>query len=214
MLLFGHIGITIALVKACEVLASRIEYDCSDTSRTGLKAGSAAQGVRLRIRCSVGKVRSRIGAIDYRLVLLGSILPDIIDKPVWFLVSNISAESVLGGRGYAHTLAFNLVLLLGGLVLIKYRKRWLLVLSLCSLGHLVCDQMWGSPATLLWPFLGPLPAKETAGWLSDVIRDLFTDPDSGIPEIVGLLALLFLLPAYRLVTKKGVVAFLSDGTLG
>jgi hypothetical protein len=45
--------------------------------------------------------------IDYRLVLIASILPDIIDKP---LGGVILKESVGNGRIYAHTFLFLLFL--------------------------------------------------------------------------------------------------------
>jgi membrane-bound metal-dependent hydrolase YbcI (DUF457 family) len=147
--------------------------------------------------------------IDYRVVVLGSLLPDIIDKPVWLLaIGDVS----LSGRGYAHTLLFNLALLAAGLVLIRYRKSWLLPIAVSSVMHLIFDQMWRSPARLLWPLLGPLPEEETTGWLSNIIQALFTYPEVYIPEMIGLV--IVLLFAYKIVARKRVTAFIRNGAVG
>ena len=52
--------------------------------------------------------------IDYKLIIIGSLLPDIIDKPVGMILLPLE-----NGRVFGHTLLFVLILLLIGL---KYRK--------------------------------------------------------------------------------------------
>ncbi len=149
MLLFGHIGITAGVVKL----------------------GIVIGGKRLRPQFLADGIKQGIDSIDYRIVLLGSLLPDIVDKPVWFLLGNGTS---LSGRDYAHTLLFHLILLIGGLVLIRYSRPWLSIITLSSFMHLIFDQMWNSPVVLLWPLLGPFPELETVGWLSNLIQALFS----------------------------------------
>jgi len=149
-----------------------------------------------------------MGSIDYRIVLLGSLLPDIIDQPLWFFVGGNFFSS---GRGYGHTLLFNLALFICGLILVRYRKSWLLIISLCSFMHLILDQMWRNLATLFWPLLGPIPEKETAGWLLNMIQRLFSCPEVYIPEIIGLV--IVLLFAYKLVMRKGIIGFIRGGAI-
>jgi len=212
VLLLGHIGITVGIVRACGILASRSKNDSTRQFNSSLKPGTGVKRERFRIGYWLDRIKSNVAPIDYRVVLLGSILPDIIDKPAWFLVTNVTGESLLAGRGYAHTLLFNLILLIGGLVLIRYRKPWLLVISLASFGHLIFDRMWDIPAALLWPLLGPIPAvKETAGWLSGVFQGLFSHVDITVTEMVGLVILLLL--AYGLVRKKRVMTFIRYGAI-
>ena len=106
---------------------------------------------------------------------------------------------------------FNLTLFAGGLVLTRYQKSWLLILSLCSFGHLILDEIWNRLAVLLWPLLGPLPVRETTGWLSGMIQALFSRPGVYVPEIIGLaLVLLF---TYRLVTRKKALGFFKYGAI-
>lgn len=199
MLFFGHIGITAGVVKACDVL----------TSVT--KPGTVGGGEQLHPHYLPDRIKERIGLVDYRMLLLGSLLPDIIDKSLWFLVAGLTGQTFLSGRGYAHTLVFNLALLVGGLVLIRYGKSWLLIISLSSLGHLILDQIWEIPVVLLWPLLGPLSGAETTGWFYNIFQGLFSCPEVYIPEIIGLLVVLFL--AWRVVTRKSVFRFIRNGAI-
>ncbi len=209
MLFFGHIGITAGIVKACDILVSKTKPDSSYQSDSNSRSGAVIAGEQLRLHYLLNRIKGRIGSNDYRIVLPASLLPDIIDKPVWFLVSS---QASLSGRGYTHTLLFNLALLIGSLVLTRYRKPWLLIISLCSFVHLIFDQMWNNPVTLLWPLLGPLPKKETAGWWFKIFQELFSDPGVYVPEIIGLVIVLFF--TYRLMMKKSVIGFLRDGAVG
>jgi len=207
MLFFGHIGITAAVLKACDVSLSITKPGSSREPGPRSNSTSAVSRPQLRPYPFLGRIKNRLGRIDYRMVLVGSILPDIIDKPVFLLFGG----AALSGRDYAHTLLFNLVLLIGGLVLLRYRRSWLLIISLSSFTHLVLDRMWGCPVTLLWPLLGPLPGGETAGWISDRFYSIFSIPEVYIPEIIGLLILLaFFL---RLVKNKGVTGFITSGVV-
>ena len=180
----------------------------SDILLSVSKAGDSDKK-RLRLYHWLNRVKGWLGAIDYRMVILGSLLPDIIDKPVWFLVGGVTS---LSGRDYAHTLLFNLVLLLGGLVLIRYGKSWLFIVSISSFMHLIFDQMWRVPVVLMWPLLGPLPKREIGGWVTNIFHGLFSSPGVYVSEIIGLMVMMLL--AYRLVKRKSVINFLGDGTIG
>jgi len=208
-MLFGHIGITAGVVKACDILVSVRRPDNSYESGSSSRFGIVIRKKWLRLHHLLSGIKGRIGSIDYRIVLLGSLLPDIIDKPVWlFAVSHIASS----GRGYAHTLLFNLALFIWGLILIRYRKSWLLIMSLCSFMHLIFDQIWNSPVVLLWPLLGPFPKEETVGWLPNMIQALFSHPSVYIPEIIGLV--IVLLFAYRVVIRRSLISFIRSGAIG
>ncbi len=209
MLLFGHLGITAGVVRAGDFLASLAQPGDGHQSASSLKAGAAAS--KRHPRYWLSRAKGRLGTIDYRLVLLGSLLPDLIDKPAWLAVTALTGEASLSGRDCAHTLLFNLVLLFGGLFLIRYKKSWLLTLWLASFWHLVFDRIWESPVVLFWPLLGPLPKEKVAGWWSDIIEALFSSPETYIPEIIGLV--IISLFAYRLILKKSVLGFLKNGTI-
>ena len=209
MLFFGHLGITAGVSKACGVLLSMTT--AGNNYQPGDEVDSKRVIGRERFFLSplINGIKTGIGSIDYRLVLLGSLLPDIIDKPVFLL---IGGSASLSGRDYAHTLLFNLALFASGIILFRYRKPWLLIISFSSFMHLVFDQMWGSPVILLWPLLGQMPQGETAGWLANRFQGLFLYPQVYIPEIIGLLVILVF--TYRIRKNKGVIGFLKEGIVG
>ena len=89
--------------------------------------------------------------IDYRLLVIGAILPDIIDKPLSWLVL---AEVLDTTRLIAHTLLFPLLLLVVWRLNSGRRLNFLLPLAIGSALHLLLDAMWNMPITLLWPFMG------------------------------------------------------------
>jgi hypothetical protein len=90
--------------------------------------------------------------MDLRLLMLGAILPTLIDAPVglafWDRFHNT--------RLLAHSLLFGSALMLAVLLATRRgrpRKRWM-PLAVGVLMHLVLDGMWQQPETLWWPFLG------------------------------------------------------------
>lgn len=116
-------------------------------------------------------VPARYRGLDYRLLVAGSLLPDLVDKPVGqFLLKEVFHS----GRIMGHTLLFSLVLL--GLGLRRYRRGrgGLLSLGVGSLFHLVLDGMWGEPAVLWWPLMGWSLAGDWSGSLSSFARSMLS----------------------------------------
>ncbi len=93
---------------------------------------------------------------DRRLVLAGiaaGLLPDLIDKPLGHL---LLATTLDNGRLVAHSLAFVLVLLVAGALLLRGRGPLLAaVLALGVLSHQLLDAMWRDPSAWFFPLLGP-----------------------------------------------------------
>ena len=205
MLLFGHIGITVGVAKACDTLLSMAPSDSGRRPASDSKFTDANTRQPPRFCQRLGAVKRGIGHVDYRLVIIGSLLPDLVDKPIFLL----SGHASLSGRDYAHSLLFNLVLFICGLALTRYRKSWLLVLSLSSFMHLVFDRLWTVPITLFWPILGPLLPGDRSTFATEVFYGLFA-PINFVPEIVGLAILLFL--AVRVMKRKAITGFIKNGT--
>ena len=84
----------------------------------------------------------------FAYIAFGSVLPDLIDKPLGFLIYH----SFGNGRLIAHTLLFNVSLL--DICLYLDKDYWLI--GVASMLHLVEDQMWRMPDVLFFPFLGPI----------------------------------------------------------
>ena len=197
MLLLGHTGITIGITWLAQ------------ESAAWLKALPVQrQQLQVEARNADPPVEKPRPALDYRLLLVGSMLPDIIDKPlgVWLL-----SESLSNGRIFGHTLLLAVLLLGAGLYLYLGRRRvGVLCLTLGTLAHLVLDQMWLNPRTLLWPLYGlSFDRVAVEGWLPRILNSLVTEPAVYIPEIIGgvLLALFF----WNLIRQGRLNSFLRSG---
>src|SRR2546425_4000921 len=83
--------------------------------------------------------------IDYRLILVGAILPDVIDKPLAFLLS-------LEGRLWAHTFLF-----LFAILALSFVPSWRGVRPAGVRGStpLLFGRVWHPPALVLDPADGP-----------------------------------------------------------
>jgi inner membrane protein len=142
-------------------------------------------------RFVINRGRRMASLIDYRLVLIGSVLPDLIDKPLGVLFP----QALGAGRDFAHTLLF--LALVTGLGVLLWRKKKQpggLVLAGGCLAHLILDSMWQHPEVLLWPFYRTahsleFPAGNPDVWLYFWINAILTKPVVYISELFGILLL-------------------------
>jgi hypothetical protein len=146
--------------------------------------------------------------IDYRLVMFGALLPDLIDKSLqlWFFPNALDFP----GRSIAHTLAFNLILVAISLLMIPARRKLgSFIFSMASVGHLIFDRMWESPATLFWPLYGltygHAEYKLSPSWLD------WTQSGIG-PALLDLTgALVLLIFAAVLARRKTILQWVRTG---
>lgn len=147
--------------------------------------------------------------VDYRFVLLGAVLPDVLDAVM------CPFYACAGGRGAAHSLLANVAVT----VLIILALRGEMRLSVFGIGvgwllHLMADGMWDAPRTFFWPIAGfgfdATPA-EPYSW------DLFTDPAghawTWAGELAGLLILAWFVVAFNLRDRDRRRRFFRDGYL-
>jgi len=119
-------------------------------------------------------------------VLLGSILPDIIDKPLGELLFGTPAM----GRTVCHTLLF---LMLLSAAAYYWQDSRLSSLAGGVAAHFLLDTIWNSPRIFLWPLLGAFPLVPnltTMDYLQQLLRGL-SNPMVGLPEILGLSYLIY-----------------------
>lgn len=201
MLLFAHVGITLgAALLLNSLFGSHSDDETTERSESSIKAAAWAHSASARVR-SAGR------RFDLRALLVGSLLPDIIDKPMGRLVFG-----TFGGRLFCHTLTFVLVIALAGLYLyVRRRNNWLLVLGFGLFMHLVLDEMWLDPQTLLWPAQGFSFHVERTGWEQIIWHRLFTYPNVYVPELVGIALLACF--AGLLVLRGKVCALIKHGWL-
>ena len=208
MLLFGHTGITlgVAVLLNGVLIQSRTRKNKMTESFQSSSETHYAQEHPPGSKLS--SLTSLANYIDIRLLLTGSLLPDIIDKPLGMVFLR---DSLSSGRVFCHTLAFLILITLAGFYLYRrYGKIWMLTLSFGTFTHLILDQMWKSPQTLLWPLYGlAFPKAALTGWLSKIGHALFTIPEVYVPEIVGVAVIMWFM--WVLLRRRTVCVFIRQG---
>lgn len=211
MLIFGHTGITLG---AAVLLNGALAKSHSLPTRVnGLREQPPLPpGIPASQNWSCGGIASWFTSlanhVDIRLLLVGSLLPDIIDKPVGIFFFR---DTLGSGRTFCHTLLFLILITLGGLYLYWSRsKTGLLVLSFSTFTHLVLDRMWLSPRTLLWPLYGfSFEKSDLTYWMQDIFHALVTNPVVWISELAG--ATIVICFVWLLVYRGNLYAFLRNG---
>lgn len=137
-------------------------------------------------------------AIDYRLIVAGALLPDLVDV-------------VFGGARILHTLVASVMLLT--VVMVGTRghrgaRRRLLALPIGTFLHLVLDAMWSSTTVFWWPFFGRSFGGAELPSLSRPAAVIVAQ------ELAGLIALAWWWRRFRLYDRDRRRAFVRTGRLG
>jgi len=214
MLPFAHIGITLGTATLLANLVPRRPFPKKVAEADGGSVAERPQTATTGVEPSAPGV-SWLHALrryaDIRFILVGSLLPDIIDKPVGQVFFR---ETFSTGRIFSHSLLFVVVLGITGIYLYRrYHKTWLTVLAAGSLMHLVLDTMWQNPQTLLWPFLGfDFKKIVLTDWVTHtIVTPITTRPAVYVPELVGLTVVVWF--AWVLLRRKTIFAFLRHGQI-
>lgn len=151
--------------------------------------------------------------MDLRLLVVGALLPDLVDKPLGRVFHTGGYDN---GHLWGHTLLFSAVLMVVILAATERRspmRRMWFPLAVGSLFHLVLDGMWFSAETFLWPFLGTDFAEGEPGNLGDAFINSLTNPWVVAGELVGLVYLMWLWRRARLTEAKYRRLFMRSGRL-
>jgi hypothetical protein len=141
-------------------------------------------------------------ALDYRILVLGLLLPDLVD-------------GVLGNAGAAHSVVGSVVVLVVIMLVTigrRHLRRRLLALPIGMMTHLVLDGAWAVEGAIGWPFFGvdgadtQIPSFERPLWLTLSM------------EVVGLGCLVWFARRFGLVGRNAESAarrrqLLRDGRL-
>jgi hypothetical protein len=140
--------------------------------------------------------------IDYRLVLFGAILPDLIDKPLGYFLG-------IGGRTWSHTFLFLYAILALSFV---PRLTFFRLIGFGVATHLLLDQMWNLPRIVLYPAYGWTFPREA--FTPDVWFDaLLHDPYVQFGEIAGIAILVAFAFRMRIRSVAAFVEFVRHGTV-
>jgi inner membrane protein len=208
MFVFGHIGYTLTAALLLNnslhinhIISKEIDEKANNSEATHLKGLSAKFWTLVK----------QAKGLDLRFLIIGSLLPDIIDKPIgrYFFRDTFGT-----GQIYCHTLLFAVLLFLAGFfIAFKYKKSFMLMLAIGTFVHLILDLMWMKPDTFLWPLYGFGFEKSTpvpfGTYLWDMILRLFKTPWEGIPEFIAVIITIWFL--WLLLRQKKLRLFLRSG---
>ncbi len=147
------------------------------------------------IGLTLGLARALSREVDARWVAVASLLPDLIDKPLRYVLAPAFTQ------GNTRTVGHSLTVLLVCMALVAFplrrtiRGAWVVALLLPV--HLLLDGMWvpDMRVSLLWPWAGsafpPLDEVGVQGLCTHLVRDL-ADPVNLAGECGGLLVLVYL----------------------
>jgi len=149
MFLFAHMGLTLgAALAGCAVVKSIRHKSLSPDSSAAVNWPGPISSTARSDGTLTGLVRALSQFLDLRLLIIGSMLPDIIDKPLGLFLYG-------SGRAFMHSLAAALLLVI--IAVWSYRRNrqtgWL-ALAFGLVCHLLFDFMWLKPAIFLWPLYG------------------------------------------------------------
>ena len=181
-------------VRALDRLRERVRL--RERRPTPAVAGAAGEPFPVRVAAPASLAEQ----IDYRLVMFGALLPDLIDKPLGWVLFRDHFDA--NGHLYGHTGLFALMLLLPGIYLVARRNDpRLLSIAVAVISHFVVDPVNHSPGTLFWPLLGTDFPEVT--FLGDTLTRL--------SEAAGGLIMAF--AAYSLYRRGQLRRFLREGRL-
>jgi membrane-bound metal-dependent hydrolase YbcI (DUF457 family) len=145
--------------------------------------------------------------LDFRLIILIALIPDIIDK----IIGNvILKESLNNGRLFSHTFAFLIIFSIIFYFLVK-SKWW--IYSIALIMHQLLDLMFIEYETWFWPIFGwEFKIKYLNVW-EKWLEALISDPYVIIGEISGLIIILIIVVQFKLFNKNNIIKFLKTGIL-
>jgi len=200
MFILGHAGITLGIaVIINDSLSRKIPDKLNPEPGAATEKHKTDNSISGRLVSSLLSLGKRTSII---LLLVSSLLPDIIDKPLGHI---LLTDSLGNGRIFCHTLLFLLTVSLAGILVYSlYKRTWLLTVSFGVLVHLLLDRMWLDIHTLLWPFYQfPIYNQGIINWSQEIATNLYTSPDIFITEFIG--GSILLLFAYSAIKHRTLV---------
>ena len=150
--------------------------------------------------------------MDLRFLVLGAVLPDLVDTPIG-LVAFGATQSV---RLVGHSLVAAGGLMVAVLLTTRRgrpRKRWMPV-AIGVLLHLFLDAMWADPETLWWPFLGVEFSAAPESTVAEYLGNVVTNWRTWALEVIGVVYLAVLARRARLTERAARDLLRTTGRIG
>ncbi|WFN37350.1 metal-dependent hydrolase [Methanomicrobium antiquum] len=137
---------------------------------------------------------------DRRVILItafGSIIPDLIDKPLGHIVFS---ETIGSGRIFFHGFWIMIILLICGTVIyLKFKNPTLFSFASGILVHQAGDNMWSNPQNWFWPLLGPYVTKNR---YDDYFFSMILAEISSVEEIFCLILIIIGICVYFAIESR------------
>ena len=117
MFIFGHVGITLGAATAVNAVVNKLQFapEKQQSEDDNALAASKIKDKKTSISTRLG-LDSLSRFLDIRILMIGALVPDIIDKPLSFLGFG-------NGRSITHTLIVFLIVLSIALFLYASKKK-------------------------------------------------------------------------------------------
>ncbi|HEX9977789.1 MAG TPA: metal-dependent hydrolase [Acidimicrobiia bacterium] len=151
-------------------------------------------------------------AMDLRWLAVGSILPDVIDKPIGSILFNGTFHT---HRVYGHTLLFPVAAMILALIVTRRgstARKAAFAVIIGSFVHLVLDGAWTSPEGFLWPVFGWTFPPVSGSDFPTLVKAMITDPLVWAGEAFGAAYLVYLWRRH-LAGVGALRRFLGDGQI-
>ena len=129
-------------------------------------------------------------------VAIGSVLPDIIDKPLGYIILGSTLDN---GKIFYHSLIIVLLFFVTGLLVWKfYKSHSFLFTALGVFLHQILDLMWKHPVNWYYPLLGPYQTGAHKDYfMNAVIAEL-----TSVTEWIFFIAILVIVCLLYINTKQ------------
>lgn len=158
---------------------------------------------------AIARYTFRDDRMDLRMLVLGALLPDLIDTPIGLAFF----DSLRSVRLITHGLILAAVVMVAVVISTRRgrpRKRWM-PLAIGLLLHVLLDAMWLNPETLWWPLLGWDFSTPGATSASAYAQAVLTDWRVWMTEVAGFLYLAYLWSAAGMADGSTRRTFLRTG---
>ena len=126
--------------------------------------------------------------------IVGSLLPDLIDKPV----GHIILVNLGNGRIFFHSLTVCVIVaVLGFIVWQRWRHPGFIFIAAGMLSHQLADAMWTAPRSWYWPFMGGFPPKYLPNYFGNIFVLEFSSPSELFVLSLSVLLLICFFWAWR-----------------
>lgn len=200
----GPLGLTLAAAYLLQNLPLYLRW-VTDRS---VRESREAEGPSERIG-NEDRIKNSAWRFDYRFIVLGAFLPDVIDKSIGFWIAPELVNYSLRNVGHS-LIGAAFITAITAVLARNLIKGAALSLGVALLAHLILDRMWESPDVLLWPVTGsefPEGHVPFSWWLNVHFGSL---PDSPL-DLLGL-AILFAF-VVRVMATRNALSFLRTGRL-